>query len=1282
MSRRWIRTVVQSIGILLLLAQASCAAGTITPQAAVEAESPATSLPPILNRFSPPVLPEICDCIPRLDSLGIEQGLSQSSARVIFQDSRGFLWIGTEDGLNRYDGYNFTIFKRDPGNPNSISDGWINAITEDQDGYLWIGTRLGGLNRYDPLTGSFTQFQHLEEDPTSLNDNHVSALLVDRENQLWVGALNGLDRFEPETQTFYHYAYLTPQPNPDNELPSVPEVDTAEDDKQVEPGATIQSDKLSSKNISAIYQDSAGQIWIGTLDGGLNRLDPASGIFTHYQPAPEYPFSISSNRVTSIVEDSNGDLWIGTQRGLNVFDPLGERFKSFAHDNHDPHSLVNDSINILHADSSGNLWVGTSNGLDRLSKDHSRFIHYQNDPSFQRSLSNNYILSVFEDRGGILWFGTYGGGVNRYDRERDKFAYFRHNPVDPYSLSGNFIFPIHVDDKGYAWIGTSGDGLNRFHWRTGENTRYLNNPDNPNSVGSNSVISIFQDSDGILWLGTNNGLDRFDPIQNTFKHYRRDPVNTESISANFIYTIFEDSQKNLWIGTFSGLDRLDKNTGIFTHFRYVPEDDATLSGNKPLAIHEDRHGFLWVGTSESGLNRMDPKTGQFTRYRHNPKDQNSLSGDSILSIYEDTKGRLWIGTAGSGLNLYHPETNTFSHYVEKDGLPNGFVYGILEDDLGRLWMSTNYGISRFDPDTETFRNYDSGDGLQSNEFNSSAFAKGLDGEFYFGGVNGLTVFHPLEITDNEYLPQVSLTSLNQEDQSLEIDSSVETLRNITLIWPQNSFEFEFAALSYNQPGKNRYAYTLAGFDTNWHFIGKKRAGRYTNLPGGTYTLLLKATNSDGVWNETPTRITVTIIPPFWQTMWFRIFLGLVAVAAIFGGVRLRTNAIQQRNRQLERLVRERTFALEERNREMEALYQADEKILRNVSLNQVFQTLVDVAVDMLNADRSVVFAWDEKQTRVVPRVSRGFSPETLKVLEFAKGEGIIGKVLEAGQPVIVRQIELNEFRPDIRKALIAEGIRSFAHIPIVVDRKIVAVFNVGFTKPNLIGDDTTRLFSALTHRASISIANMELFEQTKDLAVMEERNRLARDLHDSAKQKAFAALAQLGTVRGILNGNGNSVSIHLNEAENLVSDVIQELTFLVQEIYPIALQDKGLSAALRDYIYEWENRNDTTIQLVNRSERRLPLEMEQALYRVTQEALANVARHSRARRVDISLVYNRDTVQLSLSDDGCGFEVETKSYGMGLRSIRERVSSIRGTVQIQSAPGHGTRILVQAPIKN
>ncbi len=1246
-------------GLFLALLSAACGSRASTPsaessQAAPEATpqvSAPTSRPTTPSRVLPESLPAICNCVLRFDHIGIEQGLSQSSVRVIFQDSRGFLWFGTEDGLNRYDGYTFKIYKPDPDALNSLSDRWITSIVEDKNGYLWIATRLGGLNRYDPRTEEFVRFLHDAANPASLIDNHVNILYLDRDDNLWIGTTNGLDLFERSTGTFRHYIY-----------------------------SPTQQEGISGKNITALYEDSRGRFWVGTTAGGLNRFEPFSNTFTPYQNDPDNTSSLSNDHVTAIMEDSKSALWVGTREGLNKFQPDSNGFERFMHSENDEQSIANNMVNDLYVDSTGNLWVATSAGLDRLSVAGQRFIHYQSDPTFSKSLSNDYVLSIYEDRGGVLWFGTYGSGVNKYDRQRDNFAYYRNDPASRNSLSENFIFSIYEDSEGYVWIGTFSEGLNRFTRSTNQVVRYQNNPNRPNTISSNEVLSIHEDQDGILWIGTGNGLERFDRKAFSFKHYKYDPDNPASLSANRVYKVYVDSQNNLWVGTVSGLDRFDRETQTFIHYQPQTENPKSLSGTVVNSILEDSDGNLWVGTADSGLNKFNPETEEFTRYRFDPRNKESLSNDAILSIYQDTKARIWIGTAGGGLNLYHPDTETFTYYLEKDGLPNGVVYGILEDEKGYLWMSTNFGISRFDPQTGIFQNFDAGDGLQSNEFNQGAYAKGRSGELYFGGIEGLTIFHPSSIDDSLYLPQVALTSLTEDDNPIMIDSSVETTQNVTLRWPQNSFEFEFAALSYNQPNKNQYAYKLEDFDSDWHLISTKRDGRYTNLPGGEYTLLLKASNSDGIWNEMPVRINITIVPPFWQTLWFRVLLGVVAIATVAGGFRLRTKTIQDRNRALERIVRERTYALEKRGREMEALYQADEKILRNVSLNQVFQTLVEVAVDMLHADRSIVFAWDEQKSKVVPRVSHGFAPETLKVLEFVKGEGIVGRVFTTGKPVVVTDFLPEDLRPDVRAAIRAEGIKSSVYLPIVVDHKVVGVFNICFTGPDFIPEDTVRVFSALVNRASISIANMELFEQTKDLAVMEERNRLARDLHDSAKQKAFAALAQLGTARGILNGHGNSATMHLGEAENLITDVIQELTFLVQEIYPIGLQEKGLLTTLREHIFEWENRNDISVHLIAHNGQHLPLEVEQALYRITQEALANVARHSHARRVDVSLLYSGESVQLSVADDGCGFDINTK-HGMGLRSIRERVGSIRGTVQIQSAPGHGTRLIVQVPTK-
>jgi len=1268
MKKVWMTILLTRFWALLMLVMlASCAGLGTTPAAPESTSAPVSDAgfdavqdndtsapagrPSLPKQVNPTSLPRICDCVLRFDRISIEQGMSQSSVRAILQDSRGFMWFGTEDGLNRYDGYNFKTFKPDPDVPSSLSDRWINAILEDHQGYIWVATGQGGVNRYDPRTEDFKRYVHDGLDSSSLIDNHANVLFLDKADRLWVGTSSGLDRFDEATSTFSHYVYEPSNP-----------------------------DGLTGKNITTIFQDNRGIFWIGTGAGGLNRFDPQSNTFTSYQSSPKISKTISDDFVTAIAQGVNNSLWIGTRNGLNKFEPDSGNFERFFQSDKNDQSLSSNMVTSLQMDSTGNLWIGTEKGLDRLSEAGKRFIHYRNDPTYVRSLSRDYIISIYEDRGGVLWFGAYGGGVNKYDRQRDNFAYYRHDPTDSHSLNSNMILPIFADSDGYVWIGTD-HGLDRFTKSTNQVIHYRSDPAKPNSIISNDIFSIYEDQDGMLWIGTRQGLDRFDRNSFTFKHYQFNPEDPTSLSANRVYKTYVDPQNNVWVGTAAGLDRFDRETNTFIHYSPEVENPNSLSGPYVNSILQDSQGMLWVGTFDNGLNKLDPITGKFTRYRYDAKDKTSLSNDTIQSIHEDAKRRIWIGTFGGGLNLYHPETESFTYYLEKDGLPNGVVYGILEDPRGNLWMSTNFGISRFNPETKVFRNFDEGDGLQSNEFNSSAYAKGRDGELYFGGINGLTVFQPLSITDNPYVPQVTLTSLTQGDQPIAVASSVETTESVTLQWPQNSLEFEFAALSYNQPNKNRYAYMLERFDTNWHFIETRRNGRYTNLPGGDYTLLLKGTNSDGVWNESPVRINVKVIPPFWQTTWFRGFLILVGITMLAGGVRLRTKSIQDRNRQLERLVRERTSALETRNEEIQALYEADERILRNVSLNQVFQTLVDVAVDMLHADRSVVFAWDEKQTKVLPRVSHGFSPETLKVMEFAKDEGIVGKVLATGKPSIVRQIELDHFRPEVRDAILAEGIRSFVHLPIIVDHRVAGVFNVSFTRPNLIGDDTMKLFSALTHRASISIANMELFEQTKDLAVMEERNRLARDLHDSAKQKAFAALAQLGTARGILNGHENSAGMHLSEAENLVSDVIQELTFLVQEIYPIALQEKGLTTALREYIFEWENHNDVTAQFVTRDERRLSLEVEQAIYRITQETLANIARHSQATRVDLSLVYNGESIQLSVADNGCGFDTKTKAQGMGLRSIRERVSSIDGTVQIQSAPGHGTRLLVQVPTK-
>ncbi len=973
---------------------------------------------------------------------------------------------------------------------------------------------------------------------------------------------------------------------------------------------------------------------------------------------------------------------MGTANGLNRFEIAGKYFTRFNNSKDNPDSLGGNSVYALYKDRSGGLWIGTNNGLDRYNEANNKFIHNQNQPGVSNTVSNNFIHSIYEDHSSALWVGTYGGGLNKYNRQQDKFTYYRNNPDDPNSLSSNFIYPITVDaTTGIVWIGTN-RGLDRFDPATNQFTHYQHDLTNEQSLSNDDVIALHMDHKGILWIGTIRGLDQFDPATGVFTHFQPDTTNPNSISNSPIYAIYQDSAKNLWLGTGRGLYQFNDFDKSFTPYESDENDPGGFVGDQINVIFEDNKHNLWIGTFDDGLKRIDPEKIGIMQYKKDTEDVTSLGNDSIMSIYQDKNGTLWVGTAGGGLNRYNPGTDSFTRFTEKDGLPNDVIYGILEDEVGNLWISTNFGLSRFSTKSLAFRNFTASDGLQSNEFNQNAFAKDQKGNLYFGGINGLNIFLPKDIKDYPQPPHVALTSITQDGAPLNSDRTTEYLQEIKLAWPQDSFEFEFAAFAYGQPSKNQYAYMLEGFDTGWQNIGNRRNGRYTNLPGGIYTLRLRGSNSDGVWNEQGQSITVTVIPPLWETWGFRSLLLLVLGAAIAGGYRWRVKSIEGRNRELEHLVQKRTADLQKRTGEIEALYQADERILRNVTLNQVFQTLVDVSISILKADRSVVFAWNEEQHKILPRVSHSFLPETLYALNFEDGEGMVGQAMRTGNPVIVSDLDLKSLRGDVQTVIRREGIQSFAHFPIVVDGKVMAVFNVAYTRPNALNEDAIRLFTALVNRASLSIANMELFEQTKDLAVMEERNRLARDLHDSAKQKAFAALAQLGTVNGIFKTKPDDVKLHLAEAETLVFEVIQELTFLIQEIYPIALQEKGLPTTLREYVFEWENRNDTEVKLTVRNERALPLEIEQAVYRIIQEALANVARHSKAKRADVSLVYNSDSLQITIADDGCGFEMNQKAKGMGFRSMRERISSIRGTLQVQSAPGQGTCLIVQLPIKN
>ena len=859
----------------------------------------------------------------KFERLSIAQGLSHSTVNCILQDRKGFMWFGTFEGLNRYDGHSFAVYKHHPENSKSLSSNVVWSIYEDSrdDGTLWVGTDHGGLNKFDRATETFTRYQH---DPTnlhSLSSNRVRSIYEDRTGRLWIATSDGgLNKLQIENRkgqkaiTFTRYQHDPADPN-----------------------------SLSDNTAWCIYEDEKEKdvLWIGT-NKGLNKLDQTKGTFTHYQHDPANPNSLSNDFVMAISADSTGALWVGTNGGgLNKFDRQNEIFTRYRHDADDPASLGGDLVYSIHADShhEGTLWLGIwGGGLNKLQIENRKgqkattFTRYQHDPANPNSLSGNYVLPIYEDRLGALWIGTNGGGVNRLDREKEDFALYQHDPDNPNSISGNGVSAIYEDRASMLWIGTQTDGLDRLNRKTGAVTHYQHDPQNPRSLSSNVILAICEDQavpQGGIWIGTlGRGLNRFDREKENFARYEHDPANPNSLSDNTVVVICESrsggSNGALWVGTASGLNRLDRNTGIFTRYKHESDNPNSLSDNYIVALHESRKNesgtTLWVGTNRGGLNKLvlegpHREKAAVTRYQHQPDNPNSLSSNRAFSIFEERsvpQGGIWIGTWGGGLNRFDPKQEKFRRYRESEGLPNDVVYGILEDDGGNLWLSTNNGLSRFDPRTETFRNYDVHDGLQGDEYNSGAFHKSaLSGEMFFGGINGLNVFHPDHVKDNSFVPPVAITSLtrynkNDAEGKPIFEKGISEKSEIALSYRDNILTFTFAALSYRNAFKNQYAYQLEGFNENWIALGTKHDLTFTNLDPGEYTLRVKGSNNDGVWNEVGALLKIAIAPPWWKTWWAYALYVLLATSLLCVARRYEMNRLRLKDRlKLEHLESEK-----------------------------------------------------------------------------------------------------------------------------------------------------------------------------------------------------------------------------------------------------------------------------------------------------------------------------------------------------------------------------------------
>ena len=835
--------------------------------------------------------------------LSIEHGLSQNSVNCILQDRSGFMWFGTESGLNKFDGYTFTVYLPREGSSNTLSNSWINALYEDRHGSIWAGTE-NGLNQFVPAREKFIQYVHNPQDPNSLSSSRVFCIYESKDGNLWIGTDAGLNLFNRSQNQITRFQHDPASPQ-----------------------------SLSHNDVRAICQDRNGFIWIGTFGGGLNRLDPLNGNITHFRHDPAKPdSSLSDDDIISLLIDPYGIIWIGTNSGgLVRFDPDHNHFKIYKHDPDNPASLSDNSVNCLIFDAEGTLWVGTNaGGLNRFDPAREVFTSYYHQPNDVFSLSDNRVVSLYVTAARILWVGTYRG-ISKVTLNQRNIRRFLSNPFDSSSLSHPEVRALCESSSGILWVGTDGGGLNVFDRSRLRARHFRHNPSNSNSLSSDRVFAVVEDAGGLLWIGTyDGGLNQFDARTNRFTHYRHKPGDPASLSDDRIRCIFMERSGIFWIGTDGGgLNRFDPGTKKFKSYRFNPARPKSLSSDRIFSIAQDASGKLWLGAYGGGLCVFNPETEEFTCYSHDPLNPSSLSSNYVINICVDRAGNVWVGTNGGGLSKFEPAKGTFVSYTEANGLPSSVAYGILEDDDGKIWVSSNRGLSRIDPLTGAIKNFDVSDGLQSYEFNGGACQKGKEGLLYFGGINGFNAFRPREIHENQNIPPVVITDFQISNVSIKpgavfddqiiLTRSIAETKALELSWKHRVIAFEFATLDYTCPEKNQYAYILKGFEKEWNYVGTRRFASYSNLPPGEYVFRVKGSNNDGRWNETGAAISIRVIPPFWRTRLFYGLAVLVGGLALFALFRYRIGQVNRRREELEQLVKQRTEELSEANRKLEML---------------------------------------------------------------------------------------------------------------------------------------------------------------------------------------------------------------------------------------------------------------------------------------------------------------------------------------------------------------------------
>ncbi len=1057
----------------------------------------------------------------RFENLSIEDGMAQFSAQSVIQDSLGYMWIATQGGLHRYNGYEFELYATVPFDSTSLSKSFTTSLEEASNGDIWVGTDGGGLNRFNRETQTFTHFRHDPQDSTTIASDGTFDIYEAKNGDLWVTSIEGISRLPAgENERFIRYKHDPEDPN-----------------------------SLTSNNTFRISEDRDGNIWVGSFQG-LNRIDPETGQITRYLFDPESSEVKPVNYVRGQYHPQGNPeiVWLATADGLVMLNAKTGEFELFLPPEDDLEGFEYIELNDLtpDPDDPSVIWaVGANTGVVRFDTRSKEYTFYRNDSGNPNSLVNNNAWTITSDRSGKLWIGHATDGMSQFNPSSANFFHIRHDPQDPQSLGPDGVLEIYEDRNRTLWAGTGYSSeryLNRIDLETGRVTRFEHDTDDSTTISRSQVTTIMEDRSGRLWVGTRgSGLNRFDRSTGRAVRYQKKPV-LQNLEENLIFCITPSnrSEDELLVGTFTGLKRFDVQTGDFSN---APVQVDGVENLLIAKFFNDSSGRLWA-ISRSGLIRLDMDGGGHELFSHNPNDTTTINSDGITSFAQREKEPdiLWLGT-DAGLNRFDVSTGKATHFTTDDGLPDNVVYSTLVDERGTLWMSTNRGISNFDPDNNTFRNYGLEDGLIELEFNGGADAKGANGILYFGHNKGITAFNPENLRTNATLPQVVISDFRLFNESVvpgpdaPFDEQIEKESEITIAYDQSEVAFEYAGLHYSNPSKNRYKYQLVGFDEQWVDAGSRRTATYTNLGPGEYTFSVQASNADGVWNEEGASLTLNVLPPWYRTWWAYGLFALFLAGFIFGGDRFqrRRLAIIEQERAT---LREAELRAEEENKrraDTEQLSKIGRTITSTLSVDEIIHTtyqnvneLMDAevfGVGILNKDKNRLEfpATTEKGTTLKPYSHDLDDDSWLSAWCFNHQEKIVIGDFEK---------EYGNYISKIVDPIRGENPESIIYLPLVHKGEAIGVLTTQSFSKKAYSEYHVTLLQNLANYAAIALDNASAYRRLNK--TLEELQAAQTQL---VQQEKLASLGQL--TAGIAHEIKNPLNF-VNNFSELSVEMVEE----------------------------------------------------------------------------------------------------------------------------------------------